>query len=64
VAHGLAQVGACHALALEPERLDAAGSRVRPGTWRALFETNAIEGWFAFVVPGALASYDLDELVQ
>lgn len=62
-AHGLAAVGAAHALGLEPERFAAEGHRVTPGRWRDLFESTAIEGWFAFVVPGALASYDLDDLL-
>ena len=62
-ARGLAAVGAAHALGLEPERFAAGGHRVSTGRWHDLFERTAIEGWFAFVVPGALASYDLDDLL-
>ena len=63
-ARGLAAVGAAHALGLEPERFAAGGHRVTPSRWHDLFESTAIEGWFAFLVPGALASYDLDELLR
>ena len=63
-ARGLAAVGAAHALGLEPARFAAGGHRVTPGRWHDLFESTAIEGWFAFLVPGALASYDLDELLR
>ena len=63
VAKGLVAIAALHAAALEPSLFADTRIELPFPSWRSLFDRANIGYQFAFLVPGALATYDLQDLV-
>ena len=62
VAEGFIAIAALHAMALEPALFAGSSIELPFPSWRSLFNGADIGYQFAFLVPGALAVYDLPDL--
>jgi hypothetical protein len=62
IAQGFIAIAALHAMALEPALFAGSSLELPFPSWRSLFNNADIGYQFAFVVPGALAVYDLPDL--
>lgn len=63
IARGFTAIAALHAAALEPKLFASTKIDLPFPSWRSLFDENNLGYQFAFIVPGALAAYDLADLV-
>lgn len=64
IAGGFTAIAALHASALEPGLFAGTELKLPFPSWRSLFARNDLGYEFAFIVPGALAAYDLPDLGQ
>ena len=63
IARGFTAIAALHAAALEPKLFASTKIDLPFPSWRSLFDESNLGYQFAFIVPGALAAYDLADLV-